>query len=109
MGVVPFAHQDASIFSEPDRFDPDRFNDPAASAHLIWPRGLHDAEVTPQDRTCPGKDVVVIVGKLFSLLLLLRADWTLKDPKPEWEQRWFSLNVAAPKGSLDVEHFSHRK
>jgi cytochrome P450 len=108
MGVIPFAHRDASSFAEPDRFDPDRFDDPAASLHLIWPRGLHDADVSPQDRTCPGKDVAIIIGKLFSLALLLQVDWKLKDAKPEWEQRWFSLNVAAPKGPIEVANFRRR-
>src|SRR5262249_45629865 len=57
MGVIPIAHQDASKFAEPERFSPGRFDDPAASRHLIWPRGLHDDAVSPRDRTCPGKDV----------------------------------------------------
>jgi cytochrome P450 len=108
MGVIPFAHLDASSFAQPDRFDPGRFDDPAASAHLIWPRGLHDANVSPQDRTCPGKDVAIIIAKLFAVTLLLKVDWKLKDAKPEWEQHKFNLNVAAPKGPIAVTGFRRR-
>ena len=108
MGVIPFAHQEASSFVQPERFDPGRFDDPAASAHLIWPRGLHDADVSPQDRTCPGKDVAIIIAKLFVVTLLLKVDWRLKDAKPEWEQHKFNLNVAAPKGPIEVAGFRRR-
>ena len=107
MGVIPFAHQDASSFAQPDRFDPGRFDDPAASAHLIWPRGLHDADVSPQDRTCPGKDVAIVIAKLFAVTLLLKVDWKL-DAAPEWERHKFNLNVAAPKGPIAVTGFRRR-
>jgi prostaglandin-endoperoxide synthase 2 len=107
MGVIPFAHRDGSVFTRPEDFDPDRFNNPDASAHLIWPRGLHDAAVSPHDRTCPGKDVAILIAKLFCIALL-KNDWRLKDPRPEWDRHRFSLNVAAPKGALDIESFHPR-
>jgi cytochrome P450 len=102
MGVIPIAHLDDSVFARPEAFDPNRFDDPVASQHLIWPRGLHDAAVSAQDRTCPGKDVAVLIAKLFCAALLPGFAWTLKET-PQWDRRLFSLNVAAPKGPLDVE------
>jgi cytochrome P450 len=107
MGVIPFAQRDEATFPNPDTFDPDRFDDRFASSHLIWPRGLHDAVVTATDRTCPGKDVALIIAKLFSVNLLRKASWQLAE-KPQWDQRHFSLNVAAPKGPLMVEGFRYR-
>jgi cytochrome P450 len=106
MGVIPIAHTDPTVFDQPEVFDPERFDDPSASKHLIWPRGLHDANVSPHDRTCPGKDVAIEIGKLFTIALLTKADWRLRDA-PQWDRRRFSLNSAAPKGTLEVESF-HR-
>jgi prostaglandin-endoperoxide synthase 2 len=108
MGVIPFAHRDPTVFAEPEEFRPDRFLDVAASQHLIWPRGLHDGELSPTNRTCPGKDVAIIIAKLFSIMLLSQFTWRLKDPQPKWERRFFGLNVAAPKGALEVESFHRR-
>lgn len=107
MGVIPIAHTDPTVFDQPQVFDPDRFDNPSASEHLIWPRGLHDANVSPHDRTCPGKDVAIEIGKLFTIALLTMADWRLRDA-PQWDRRRFSLNSAAPKGTLEIESFHHR-
>jgi cytochrome P450 len=108
MGVIPIAHQDATVFPQPERFDPDRFDDPVASQHLIWPRGPHDGDVSAQDRTCPGKDVAIVIAKLFCIALLANAEWRLQDPKPQWGRRWFHLNVCAPKGAIEVAEFRLR-
>jgi len=109
MGVIPFAHHDPSVFPRPEQFDPHRFEDQAAREHLIWPRGLHDGEISPDNRTCPGKDLAVLVAKLFCFAILTKFDWRLRDPRPGWDTRQFSLNVAAPKGPLDVESFHLRE
>ncbi|WFU61265.1 cytochrome P450 [Bradyrhizobium brasilense] len=108
LGVLPLAQRDEAIFREPDEFIPSRFEGPAASKHLIWPRGLHDAIVYPNDRTCPGKDLALIIAKLFCVTLLRKASWHLKQP-PTWNTRYFSLNVAAPEGDLAVEKFEYRE
>jgi cytochrome P450 len=104
MGVIPIAHKDESIFPDPERFDPNRFDNPIASEHLIWPRGLHDAQVSSHDRTCPGKDVAIIIAKLFCITLLPTAQWELRTPS-EWERQKFVPNVAAPKGGMQVTTF----
>lgn len=108
MGVIPFAHLDEFNFPKPADFNPDRFDEPVASAHLIWPRGRHDDAVLPEDRTCPGKDVAVLIAKLFAVNLLRDFDWQLSMRKQRWEQRFFSLNVAAPVGPLEVKTFRRR-
>ncbi len=108
LGVLPLAQRDEANFSQPDEFIPGRFMDPAASQHLIWPRGLHDAVVAPNDRTCPGKDLALIIAKLFCITLLRKASWQLKQ-RPTWNTRYFSLNVAAPEGDLRVDGFEYRE
>ncbi|SFK29734.1 prostaglandin-endoperoxide synthase 2 [Methylocapsa palsarum] len=105
MGVIPFAHQDPAVFDNPKEFNPDRFDDEKASEHLIWPRGSHDASASPGNRTCPGKDLAVVITKLFCVALLTRFQWRLKDPQPRWDDFRFGAGVAAPVGALDVEWF----
>jgi cytochrome P450 len=111
IGVIPFAHLDDAVHADPERFDADRFVIPAgkteaeASRHLIWPRGLHDGPVTDQNRTCPGKDVAILIAKLFCVALLPRYRWELAKP-PRWGRHFFTLNVAAPVGAMRVKSFA---
>jgi cytochrome P450 len=107
LGVIPMAQRDGTVFPRPDEFDPRRFDDQVASNHLIWPRGLHEAQVKANDRTCPGKDTALLIAKLFCAELLPNYEWELETP-PVWGQR-FTLNVAAPKGPLSVVKFLRRK
>jgi prostaglandin-endoperoxide synthase 2 len=107
-GVIPLAHHDVSVFPRPEQFDPDRFKDKKARQHLIWPRGLHDGEICSSNRTCPGKNVAVLIAKLFCFEMLRKFTWQLKEVSV-WEQHWFDLNVAAPKGALDVDKFRLRR
>jgi hypothetical protein len=106
MGVIPAAHSDDASFPEPSKFDPGRFRSAEQRKHLIWPRGLHDDVVRSNDRTCPGKDAAVAIARAFCVTLLTKAKWKMAAPVG-WDKRWFSLNVAAPKGDLPVR-FSPR-
>lgn len=107
MGVLPLAMRDSQLYERPDTFDPSRFEAPAASDNLIWPRGVHDATVTASDRTCPGKDVAMEILRLLAVFMVQRYDWHLKE-MPTWDERKFSLNVAAPVGKLQVRTFNAR-
>ncbi len=102
------AHLDGDVFKNPTQFDPDRFLDPAATANLIWPHGVHDAEVSVDGHICPGKDVAVLYGKLLCHGLLTKHDWKLEEP-PVWDMHKFSLNVASPMGPLQLKEFTERK
>ena len=103
MGVIPFAHLDPANFVDPELFDPMRHISADLSKKLIWSRGPHDATVGPGDRICPGKDVAMLIGKVVCVSLA-RCAWQMDEPI-EWDQRRFSLNVAAPRGKMSARQF----
>ena len=104
MGVIPFAQRDPRLFSDPDRFDPSRYDDPDRQAGLIWSRGVQAAPVQPGDKTCPGKDPALLIARLFCARLAQGYRWRLDQP-PRWSRRAYGLNVAAPVGTLQVQTF----
>lgn len=105
MGVLPIAHLDDGVYPEPKTFRPGRFEESQTADHLLWPHGPHYGEVTPHSRICPGKDLAVIIGKLFCVTLLADNEWELKTP-PRWSSHYYSLNVASPVGGLPVSRFA---
>lgn len=108
MGVIPFAHQDPRLFGrDPASFDTDRYDNPSATRHLIWPRGPQDGAVAPSSRTCPGKDASLVFAKKLCIALLTDYDWKL-EKAPEWTRRKYGLNVAAPIGDMAVASFKRR-
>ena len=104
MAVIPTAQTDPDIFEDPEEFNPDRFIDTNLERYLIWPHGSHNQDVTATAHVCPGKDVAMLYGKMLCYQLLRSYSWKLTAP-PEWDMRKFSLNVASPKGDMQVERF----
>lgn len=107
MAVIPVAQTDPEIFGGPETFNPDRFQNNDLEKYLIWPHGEHNAAVDPAGHVCPGKDVAMLYGKMLCYQLIPNFSWQLVSP-PEWDDRKFSLNVASPKGDMQVERFSRR-
>jgi prostaglandin-endoperoxide synthase 2 len=107
-GVVPLAQRDPKAFSDPESFNPRRYDNSDELNRLSWPRGRHAGTVVAADRTCAGKDPAVWAAKLFCARMLLRFDWKLRQV-PRWEKRKFPLNVAAPIGELAVENIWPRR
>lgn len=101
MGVIPTAQRDEERFVNAHKFDPDRFlaAPGKATSNLIWAHGVHDEAFSNENHTCPGKDVAMILGKLFTIRILKNSQWTLRED-PQWSMGAFHLNIAAPEGDL---------
>lgn len=66
-------HQDAHVYTQPDRFDPQRFapdqaEDKPPFSHIAFGGGM---------RECLGKEFARLEMKLFAALLIRDYDWTL--------------------------------
>jgi cytochrome P450 len=106
LGVIPIAQRDPACYASPDDFRPERFGDAAALAPLVWPHGPHVGPIAAESRICAGRDFGVLLGKLFAATLVRGHAWTLQDPDVRWNERFFTLNVAAPAGPLGVSRFA---
>ena len=105
MGVIPMAHLDDGVYADPNRFDPARYFDPKTSEKLIWPHGSYTDSVSKDGHDCPGKHVGVLYAKLLCTRLIVRFDWSLKEPAA-WSDTRYGLNVAAPIGPMETKSFN---
>ena len=106
MGVIPIAQLDPDAYVDPGTFRPGRFSDPAAEDALVWPHGTQEGPILVESRICAGRDVGMLLAKLFCATLLRSYDWDLQNPDLRWDDKSFSLDVAAPIGSLEVSRFA---
>jgi prostaglandin-endoperoxide synthase 2 len=105
MGVIPLAQRNPALFDDFDRFDPAHGARPGSEAAMVWAHGTPAMEPTAQNRMCAGPDFGLRIAKLFCATLLRTYEWRLKRPA-RWNDHLFTLNVAAPRGKLEVGSFA---
>ncbi|MQL86991.1 hypothetical protein Taro_019527 [Colocasia esculenta] len=81
-GYQPFATRDARVFENADEFVPDRFVGEEGRMllrYVVWSNGPETESPTVRDKQCPGKDLVVLIGRLLVAELFLRYDTFVAD------------------------------
>uniref|UniRef100_A0A1D1Y7H3 Allene oxide synthase, chloroplastic n=1 Tax=Anthurium amnicola TaxID=1678845 RepID=A0A1D1Y7H3_9ARAE len=76
-GYQPFATRDERVFENAGEFVPDRFVGEAGRKllrYVVWSNGPETESSTVGNKQCPGKDFVVLVGRLMVAELFLRYD-----------------------------------
>lgn len=109
MGVIPIAQRNPAQHDLPDEFRPERFTQPAALEPMVWSHSAWDGPISDDNRACAGRDIAVIIAKLFCVLLLWKHDWRLAEQRAHWSARKVGLNMAAPIGSLKTTDFTRIK
>jgi len=102
IGAIHINMRNEDVFEEPDRFDPDRFE---ADAEAALPPGSyvpHGGGLATHHR-CPGENIVTVAMKMYLVLLLRRATWTLPPQDLELTNELFPL----PSSGLVVNFHAH--
>ncbi|KAJ8467005.1 hypothetical protein OPV22_029557 [Ensete ventricosum] len=76
-GYQPFATRDPKVFDDADQFIGDRFlGDKGMKLikYVVWSNGPETENPTVLNKQCPGKDFVVLVGRLLVVEFFLRYD-----------------------------------
>lgn len=102
-GYQPMATRDERVFKDAGEFVPERFVDGGEQAKLlgnvVWSNGPEDGVAAEGNKQCPGKDMVVAVGRLMVAQLFRRYDTfaaTVEDLPLEPVVTFTSLTQAAP-------------
>ncbi|CAN6445797.1 unnamed protein product [Victoria cruziana] len=76
-GFLPLAMRDPKLFDRPTEFVPDRFigQEGEKLIQMVWwSNGPETGVATPQNKQCPGKDIVVLTARLMVAVLFSKFD-----------------------------------
>ncbi|KAF7084366.1 hypothetical protein CFC21_088008 [Triticum aestivum] len=82
-GYQPLATRDERVFKQAGEFVPDRFvgGEGRLLGNVVWSNGPENSEPAEGNKQCPGKDMVVAVGRLMVAELFRRYDTFTADVK----------------------------
>ncbi|WMV49000.1 hypothetical protein MTR67_042385 [Solanum verrucosum] len=75
-GYQPLATKDPKVFKNAEDFIPDRFvgDGEKLLRYVYWSNGEETDDPTVNDKQCPGKDLIVLLGRLLVVEFFLRYD-----------------------------------
>lgn len=75
-GFQPFATKDSKIFENAEEYIPNRFLGEGEKLlkYVLWSNGPENESPTVANKQCPGKDFVVLIGRLLLVEFFLRYD-----------------------------------
>ncbi|XP_060201262.1 allene oxide synthase 3-like [Lycium barbarum] len=75
-GYQPLAMKDPRVFKNPEEFNADRFvgASEALLKYVYWSNGRETVDPTMTDKQCPGKDLIVLLGRILVVEFFLRYD-----------------------------------
>jgi hydroperoxide dehydratase len=75
-GYQPFATKDPRVFDDADVFVPNRFIGEGEKLlkYVLWSNGKETEEPSIDNKQCPGKNLVVLLCRLFLVEFFLRYD-----------------------------------
>lgn len=103
VGNVHMAHRDSSIFDQPDKFMPSRFEDESIIDHIIYGYGPFHQEATPQNHRCPGQDIMLQILKVCLSFILLNCEYALSDA-PKWTGKGLR-RIGCPDKPIKLSYF----
>ncbi|CAN4117596.1 unnamed protein product [Withania somnifera] len=75
-GYQPIATKDTKVFKEGETFNPDRFVGYGEKLlkYVYWSNGKETDDPSVSNKQCPGKDMIVLLGRLMVVEFFLRYD-----------------------------------
>jgi cytochrome P450 len=101
-GVIELANRDPQLFTNPEVYDPSRFEDPATQGKLVWADGPPAPTPAENNRQCAGRDESALFLQLLLTRLLPRYRWALTS-RPAWGADLMPRNL--PAAPLKVAAF----
>jgi len=106
VGNVHMAHRDSSVFDQPEKFMPSRFENEALKDHIIFGYGPFNEEATPQNHHCPGQEITLTVLRVCMSHIVLNCEYALAEV-PQWTGKKLR-RVGCPDKDIKLWYFKYK-